>query len=70
MSRLLAGTRVTLVDTNYKMRTTGTLVADAFSGVYGTFTLDTQADSRFRSEGLLEVAQPIRYIETVNQVVP
>ncbi|ALE93766.1 hypothetical protein AOC05_17895 [Arthrobacter alpinus] len=59
MSKLVAGTRVTLVDPNYKMRTTGTLVSDSFSGVYGTFTLVTDGDSRFRSEGVLEIAQAI-----------
>ncbi|PYI69797.1 hypothetical protein CVV68_01435 [Arthrobacter livingstonensis] len=54
---------MTLVDPKYKMRTTGTLVADALSGVYGTFTLATDDDQRFRSEGVLELAQPIDYIK-------
>lgn len=67
MSRALAGTRVTLVDPNYKTRTNGVLLHNSALGVYGTYTLSTQDNSLFRSEGVLELETPIPYIASTTK---
>ncbi len=49
---------------------TSALVSDSVLDVYGSFTLVTEGGGCFRSEGVLEVAQPIQCIAAVDNPAP